>query len=554
MKKNITINLFGQLYHIDEDAYELLRSYEDNMRRYFSSKEGGEEIADDIEHRIAELIAEQKANGTEAITIEHIKDIIRRIGNPEEMDDGESSENASDSAKEEASSQEAAPVRKKLFRDPDNSVIGGVVSGLCKYLGGNDPLPWRIIFALLGFVTGSSICIVYLFLWAIIPVACTPEDRLRMRGQTVNTQSLNEEFLRNNDKGNDSCPENCKTGGCLNGILSVIGFLFKAALIAIGGVFIVMMISVLIPLVVATIIGIPSLALMCGFDAELGNVLAEIPQLNIILWILAIASIVVISIPIYVLLRRILHPRCESSSIGKRVVIVVSWLVAITATIAMVCLLIYKLDKASDIYSDMKYCRNGMIVRGIGWSKLDEGMWTLQSFNNCNEFIDCEVKNLVTGIKGHNSFLFTNDYDRGSMRSRIERNITEDAGKYKLCAITATGGEGCFIYTQTEQDSLPTFTPIPLSSDSLSYIKNLTWEKAQDLAYFKDKVKDEAEWENVRHRSKKMDWTYMEIPIEHHGGIIKYGITNDHQFTQQPWNGKWYRVYDIALIKEDAIN
>ena len=62
MKKNITINLFGQLYHIDEDAYELLRSYEDNMRRYFGSKEGGEEIADDIEHRIAELIAELKAN------------------------------------------------------------------------------------------------------------------------------------------------------------------------------------------------------------------------------------------------------------------------------------------------------------------------------------------------------------------------------------------------------------------------------------------------------------------------------------------------------------
>ena len=87
MKKNITINLFGALYAIDEDAYELLKKYEENMRAYFSRKEGGAEIADDIENRVAELFAELKAAGVEAVTIEHVEDIIRRIGNPEEMDD-----------------------------------------------------------------------------------------------------------------------------------------------------------------------------------------------------------------------------------------------------------------------------------------------------------------------------------------------------------------------------------------------------------------------------------------------------------------------------------
>ena len=54
MKKNITINLFGQLYAIDEDAYELLKKYEDTLRAYFSKQEGGDEIADDIEHRVAD--------------------------------------------------------------------------------------------------------------------------------------------------------------------------------------------------------------------------------------------------------------------------------------------------------------------------------------------------------------------------------------------------------------------------------------------------------------------------------------------------------------------
>ena len=86
MKKNITINLFGSLYAIDEDAYELLRNYLDNMRSYFSNKEDGNEIATDIESRVGELLSELKAGGVEAISIEHIENIIGRIGNPDRLD------------------------------------------------------------------------------------------------------------------------------------------------------------------------------------------------------------------------------------------------------------------------------------------------------------------------------------------------------------------------------------------------------------------------------------------------------------------------------------
>jgi hypothetical protein len=79
MKKNITINLFGQLYNIDEDAYELLNNYEESLRHHFSKQEDGAEIFNDIEARIAELLSEQKAKGVEAISIEHVQDIIKRI-------------------------------------------------------------------------------------------------------------------------------------------------------------------------------------------------------------------------------------------------------------------------------------------------------------------------------------------------------------------------------------------------------------------------------------------------------------------------------------------
>ena len=68
MKKNITINLYGSLYAIDDDACQLLEQYLNNMRSYFSKRDGGDEIADDIEHRVAELFSELKAQGFEAIS------------------------------------------------------------------------------------------------------------------------------------------------------------------------------------------------------------------------------------------------------------------------------------------------------------------------------------------------------------------------------------------------------------------------------------------------------------------------------------------------------
>ena len=87
MKKNITINLCGRLFAIDEDAYEMLATYEQSLRNYFRTREGGEEIAEDLEARIAELFDELKAQNVEAINIDHVREVIHRIGRPEEMEE-----------------------------------------------------------------------------------------------------------------------------------------------------------------------------------------------------------------------------------------------------------------------------------------------------------------------------------------------------------------------------------------------------------------------------------------------------------------------------------
>lgn len=95
MKKNININLFGTLYNIDEDAYNLLENYLNSMQRYFSRQEGGEEVADDIEHRVAELLWKKREAGMTAVDINVVKEIIDTIGSAEDIaGDNNKAENA----------------------------------------------------------------------------------------------------------------------------------------------------------------------------------------------------------------------------------------------------------------------------------------------------------------------------------------------------------------------------------------------------------------------------------------------------------------------------
>ncbi|MBQ0164851.1 MAG: PspC domain-containing protein [Bacteroidales bacterium] len=244
MKRNFSINLFGTLYNIDEDAFELLKQYEDNMRHYFSHEPEGAEICNDIECRVAELLSELKAQGTEAVSIEHVQDIIRRIGDPAEWtDSAEGHEQAnpadtgSDSQGETSGEQKgilgftARLNGRKLYRDPDNKVLGGVMAGLAQWSGKGDPTLWRIVLVLLLFFSFSIVGIIYLVLWAVIPEARTAEDRLRMRGEDVTPLGVSEEVMRMSEQGasKESTPH------CQSGAMGCLGFFIKLVLIA-GGV------------------------------------------------------------------------------------------------------------------------------------------------------------------------------------------------------------------------------------------------------------------------------------------------------------------------------
>ena len=244
MKRNFSINLFGTLYNIDEDAFELLKQYEDNMRHYFSHEPEGAEICNDIECRVAELLSELKAQGTEAVSIEHVQDIIRRIGDPAEWtDSAEGHEQAnpadtgSDSQGETSGEQKgilgftARLNGRKLYRDPDNKVLGGVMAGLAQWSGKGDPTLWRIVLVLLLFFSFSIVGIIYLVLWAVIPEARTAEDRLRMRGEDVTPLGVSEEVMRMSEQASAKDSAQSRQSGAMG----CLGFFIKLVLIA-GGV------------------------------------------------------------------------------------------------------------------------------------------------------------------------------------------------------------------------------------------------------------------------------------------------------------------------------
>lgn len=246
MKRNFSINLYGTLYNIDEDAYALLQQYEDNMRRYFGRESDGAEICSDIEHRVAELISELSEQGTRPVTIEHVQEIVRRIGNPAEVAGGDASASCSEEQPSCADGQPSSAgerlssavgdysqrvLSRKLYRAPDDRILGGVVSGLANYLGMSATL-LRIIIALLVIASLPISLLIYVILWAIIPEARTPEDHLRMRGEAVTQQSVSEELLRQNATAagtvspTPSSPEaRSVLGGCIKGFLIAGGIL-----------------------------------------------------------------------------------------------------------------------------------------------------------------------------------------------------------------------------------------------------------------------------------------------------------------------------------------
>jgi len=196
MKKNISINISGIIFHIEEDGYENLRKYLDSITKYFSSFEDSSEIMADIESRIAEIFLSKLNEGKQVITAEDVHSLITTMGSVSDFKAAEEQEfaTAGESSKKteftsasqepasestassssSSSSQSTYTAPKQLMRDQQRKILGGVCAGLGNYFN-VDAIWIRLLFAILAFAYGFTI-IVYFVMWIAVPGSYTLEE------------------------------------------------------------------------------------------------------------------------------------------------------------------------------------------------------------------------------------------------------------------------------------------------------------------------------------------------------------------------------------------
>ena len=651
MKKNITINLSGRLFAIDEDAYEMLRTYEQSLRNFFRQREGGEEIADDLETRIAELFDELKAQGIEAINIDHVREVIHRIGTPEEMEGSALNEQpAPSSAAEEASAgrqqagagesatagQKAATDRpglsaKRLYRNPDDKKLMGVLSGFAAYFGG-DVLWWRMGFAamvLLSFAGswynflwffpnhhlylniyfwGIALIVVYVLLAVLMPVADTPEDRLRMKGKEVNPQNLAEEVaswsapdsplsspvanadgLSSAGGGSGAASGGVRGGrtghrgpsGCISGTFGCIGGFFVALWTVFATLF-----RWFIYACGAFLAGMCLFCIVCLLGIALnphewmeksGGLLssaefsAVAPALAIPFYIFVLAAFVVLAITAYAIIHSLLNEfrQMPSMPYRQRIALLLMWILGLVVCGATLGYGLPKFIDADEQYTrrqmdqfDAEYLKlnthDGIFVQPHEWEWLQAGGWKILTAQGCNDRFTARGEYLT----GDRDVRYLDCYDDNHrQRLRVERADTLQPGTYQLSCAARANGTGACVYLIVG-NRRPQFLKIPATGNTGGSI----WAEAKEILSRDKPILPGDEERIERQRSDPYAERYSANDAQGFGWnrltygpfridqttIVRYGLSSDPAFTHHTWLGQWFSAADFEVSSVQA--
>ncbi len=234
MKKTIKIKIGGIVFHIDDDAYDILKAYLDSLSSHFGRLEDGKEVMDDIEIRIAEIFQQNTGTQKEVVNIDDVNKMITIMGEAKDIIDEDEPEVIRGTT--------YAKSTGRLYRDPDNGILGGVCSGLGAYFN-IDPLLFRILF--LVSLLAYGIGLVYVILWIVLPKAVTPSQKLEMKGENINIKNIEKSVKEEYEqvKHNLNSPRVSETFGKIGdafgtffkAIGNIILIFLKIILIIIGG-------------------------------------------------------------------------------------------------------------------------------------------------------------------------------------------------------------------------------------------------------------------------------------------------------------------------------
>jgi len=335
MNKTVNINLGGMFFHIDEDAYQKLTRYFDAIKRSLSNSSGQDEIIKDIEMRIAELISEKHTNDKQVINLKELDEIIAVMGQPEDyrIED--------ENPQEKTNTYQDTKKSKKLYRDTDKGMIGGVAAGLGHYFG-IDAVWIRVILVLLviaGFGTGI---LAYIILWAVTPEARTTSEKLEMNGEPVTISNIEkkvrEEFETVSEKiknvdydkyGNQIKSGAGKVGNSLGNLIIAV---LKAFSKFIGVLFIISGLFVLISL----FIGVFTLGTFAFIDFPWSSFIESGNFTDYPVWSFGVLMFFAVGIPFFfltVLGFKLVSPSIKSIGNSAKYTLLALWLISISLAI-----------------------------------------------------------------------------------------------------------------------------------------------------------------------------------------------------------------------------
>lgn len=292
MDKTIKVNLAGILFHIEEGAYKVLRDYLQAINGRFRNIPGGNETIDDIEARIAEIFQSQKGLSG-IISKENVEAMISIIGNPEDFEHGESP----------TESHISDTHRRRLYRNPDNTIISGVSGGIGAYLN-IDPVWIRVLFILFTLFYGIGF-FVYIALWIALPNAVTDSQKRELYGEHYYSRSTMKPEKQKNGSGasisyNADNEKVKNVGNALNEVFRAIGrfffIFFRIIVIIIGVAFILAGFALLLAFIMAFFFRYPGFFPTDSFNASvlyLPDLLNLIISPSLTPWIIALTFIIV---------------------------------------------------------------------------------------------------------------------------------------------------------------------------------------------------------------------------------------------------------------------
>ncbi|HSD15522.1 MAG TPA: PspC domain-containing protein [Flavobacterium sp.] len=328
MNKTVSINLGGFSFHIDEDAYQKLSRYFDAIKRSLSP-DGRDEIMNDIESRIAELLSEKLSNDKQVVSLTEIDQVIAVMGQPEDY--------RIEDETTQTTYAYAAPGRsKKLYRDKEKGMLGGVLAGFGHYFG-VDPLWLRIIMVILLFTWGIGI-IPYIIFWILVPEAKTTAEKLEMTGQPITISNIEKKVKEGfgeisdtiNNIDHKKIADGARDGASkvATSIEDVFMTIFKVIAKLIGAFMLIFAGCTLIGIVIASVVmifssSLPDNAVLDFMETPLG---IETP-----FWVQGILLLLVVGIPFFFLLLlglKLLINNLKSIGNAAKYSLLAIWLIA----------------------------------------------------------------------------------------------------------------------------------------------------------------------------------------------------------------------------------